>query len=336
MNKIFILASLLLVTISCSKETTETTEPTESNTETVISLTASLKDTETRVSANTDSDDSWTFEWEETDRLGGWYIGFDEVYLFTISVFDTQSPTFSGTISAPDEVDYRFISPYAEVGYDASEGSDDILTIEIKSQTGDLAHTFLVSDKVSSSDIISGKITNLYMEHLCGFMAVDVFISDYIDGMTYTLTKVSYSSTDEIIPTYAKLDMSKDDIDDIIYYTTSGTITSTISEKFEPVEYNGTDYLQAITGLNIIPFEVAYGQSATIALTIELSDEAGEVLKTTTSSVTLTNTNEESISFARGTHNFTYLTVDGSYETKITGATITGWNDKDGGDIPTT
>ncbi len=320
MNRFLILASLLLVA-SCSKEQVEPNSDTQK-----VTLTASLSgETATRVLPNVSDDDTWTFEWEDGDALSAWHnSSCTAPEKFAMADFDGDNSTFSGTLGSGDM--HRFIYPHKDGVTITSENF--YYPVDVSVQDGTLDKTYLINDaQITTSSIAENTVSSLDMKHVGGFMVVDIFLENFVEGKTYTLKKVVYSSAEGIIPVSAEIDMTKG-VDEVGFCNniSYGALTSEVSEPFNKVTHNEVNYLQAITRLNILPFTVAESGTATISLTIEVSKE-GIVLETLTSEVTVTNTSGGDLPFARATHNFTYLTLDGSYGMKITGCTINGWGE---------
>ncbi len=334
MNRFIIMASLLFVALSCNKVSEEQlAEP--NNDAQIVTLTASLTDAATRVLASTDSDSGWTFTWEADDKISGWYSDCSGVTEFVTETHNLQSSTFTGTVVA--DKSYRFIYPSQ-----VESVSGNICTIDISDQTGgrELDKSYLVNDApIESQDIISGTVSDLSMKHVGAFMAVDVYIENFVKGSTYRLEGVKYSSDDDVICNYAEIDMTKEVDEDGFYYKTmAGAITADMNVEFEAVG-DGSQYRQAVTRLNILPSTVGAGETATIELTIGVYDSKEDdatLVETLTPSVTIQNTSEAELPLARATHNFTYLLVDGTYGVEITGATINDWGDVvDSGDMGT-
>ncbi len=330
MKRYLILAALLVASVSCSKEGTQPSDPTtDPNTETTVTLTASLADavTETRVSANTDSDDEWTFSWDDKDAIAAWHDEITDTPLkFEMSKFDDNNSSFSGTTGSG--VNHRFIYPYEE---DAAITSEGYYTIDVSSQTADkeLSKTYLINDtQIETADIKDGTVSSLSMKHLGAIMVVDVYLENPIADKIYKLKGVKYSSKENAINASAEIDMTKNFDNEDLYKTVNpGTITANMDVTFTTAA-DDPDYLQAITRLNILPSTIRVDQSATVELTIEVYNKVNEeLLETLTPSITLTNTSENNLPFDRATHNFTYLTVDGAFGAEITGATIGGWGD---------
>ncbi len=339
MNRYLILALLLVASISCSKEAIELTEPTiDPNIGKMVTLTASLSDVEpeTRVSVNTDSEEKWTFAWDDKDDISAWHDGIttDTPLKFEMSKFEDKNSAFSGQTGSGEK--HRFIYPY-ETATITSEG---YYTIDVSEQTTgkELSKTYLINDApIATSDIEEGVVSSLSMNHLGAIMVVDVYLENPIADKTYRLKGVKYSSADNAINSSAVIDMQEVDFEKIYRSVTAGTITAEMDVEFTTVA-DDPEFLQAITKLNMLPSTVEPGQTATIELMIEVYDNDNnnnELLKTLTLPVTITNTSGGNLEFARATHNFTYLTVDGSYEAKITGTKINDWEVVESGDLPT-
>ncbi|MFR9584275.1 MAG: leucine-rich repeat domain-containing protein [Rikenellaceae bacterium] len=322
MKKNLILVLLFAVLTSCTKEVTEPL--TGPNTETTtVSLTASLVDAETRVTADTSSDDEWSFTWDTADAISAWYTDCTGVNQFTTKTYDKQSSTFTGDI-VTDAESHRFVYPYEE-GVKISNGC---YPIDITGQDGTLNKTYFINDNlIATGDIIDEEVTSLAMQHLGGFMVVDVYLEGYDSDNTYTLTGVSYSKEGGM-PVKAEIDMTKNLESGNLYsvITTEDKLTASVAESFSEVTDGGIKYLQAITRLNILPFDVEVNGSLTVEITVEITNPSKETFSKTLTA-TLTNTGSESLPFARATHNFTYLTLStvGS-AISITGATINDWD----------
>lgn len=329
MNRFFILVLLLLAVSSCSKESVE---PTDQNIEPSFSITVALPGVETRLESHTDDDNSWTFSWENGDAMGNWHTGCTTLQEFVNKKATGETASFSGDLGAGEN--HRFIFPYDSD--DTKIISGEKYAIDISSQDGTLGNTLFITDKVyTREELTDGTITVLPMEHVGGFMVVDITLNQFVVGKTYTLKGVKYSSDDDIIYTEAVLDLTKEYNDNDIY---SSLIAGEISAEVDVPFSKDGDYLNAVTRLNILPFTFEIGQSITVELTIEISEGEEEnkiLLETLTSEVTFSNNGSVDLPFNRATHNFTKLTVDGSYGIEITGAQINDWDTVPSGELST-
>ncbi len=325
MNRLIILASLLLFSSSCSKEQSPALE--EPTLENSISLGAQLPNTETRLGSNTESNESWTFSWESGDAMGNWHTSGTKAQEFVNKSATGAPANFSGDLGEGDH--HRFIYPYEDISI--AEGST-LYPIDISSQDGTLNKTYFITQTQHTREQLKdGTVTTLAMEHVGGFMAVDIYLENYLEGYSYTLKKVEYVG----IPTKANLDLERDFDSDALCIVTedSGSVIVEVSEEFAEVTDNEVKYLQAIAKLNIIPFELKDGDKLTVNLTVEITktattESADEII----SSITFTNSGDQS--FGRATHNFTYLLADASHGITISGATINDWSNKEsGGDL---
>ncbi len=336
MNRYLILASLLVASSSCSKEVVELSEPTIGpNMGKMVTLTASLADAdvETRVSTNTDSEDKWTFAWDDKDVISAWHDKItDQPLKFEMSKFDDKNSAFTGETGLGEK--HRFIYPFEEAIFT----SNGYYTIDVSEQTTgkELSKTYLINDApIATSDIQDGVVSSLSMKHLGAIMVVDVYLENPIADKTYRLKGVKYSSADNAINSSAVIDMEEVDFEKIYNSVTAGTITAEMDVEFMTAT-DDPEFLQAITKLNMLPSTVEPNQTATIELMIDVYDnDKNDLLNTLTLPVTITNTSGGNLEFARATHNFTYLTVDGSYEAKITGTKINDWEVVESGDLPT-
>ncbi|MFR9504111.1 MAG: hypothetical protein SNH73_06655, partial [Rikenellaceae bacterium] len=318
MNRFLILVSMLLVASSCSKEPSgEIEAPSAGNS---ISLAAQLPNVETRLGSSTDSDEGWSFSWENGDAMGNWHTGCTTLQKFTNNKATGEVASFSGDLGEGEY--HRFIYPYEE---DATVDGT-IYSIDISSQDGALDNTFFVTQEIyTRTQLKDGSITTLPMEHVGGFIAVNAYLENYVDGYTYTLKKVEYKG----LPVTAKIHLEESYDSEALHEVAEedyGTITATLAEPFAAATYNGVDYLKATAKLNVIPFEVAQNEELTVGLTVEIN--TGTITEEITSYITSANNSGEVQSFARATHNFTNLKVDASYGITITGATINGWGEE--------
>ncbi len=327
MNRLLILASLLLVASSCSKDLTAALE--EPSAENSISLSAQLPNSETRLGSNTENNDSWTFSWEQYDALGDWSTGCTSLEKFTnTAATGVATANFSGDLGAGEN--HRFIYPYEDITI--TEGST-LYPIDISSQDGSLNKTYFITQELYAlTDLKDGTVTTLAMEHVGGFMAVDIYLENYNSDFTYTLKKVEYVG----IPTEATIDLEEDfDSAGLIAVTATGSVIVEVSEEFAEVTDNEVKYLQAIAKLNIIPFELKDGDKLTVNLTVEITKTATtESTDEIISSITFTNSGDQS--FSRATHNFTNLLADASQTITISSATINGWNTENEGELDAT
>ncbi len=319
MNRLIILASLLLAASSCSNE--PSAELDEPSVETSISFSAQLPSTVTRLGMNTDDDSGWTFSWENLDDMGNWHTGCTTLQQFINKAATGETASFSGSLGEGDN--HRFIYPYEE----NAVFNETTYSIDISSQDGSLDKTFFITQEIySREDLTNGTITTLPMEHVGGFMVVDMYLENYDEEYGYTLKEVEYVG----IPTKANIDLEEDyDSDTICTVTETGSVTAVIEEVFEETtDEDGKTYLQAISRLNIIPFELAVGDELTVNLTVEIDN--GLIKEEVTSSITFTNETGETQSFGRMTHGFTNLEADASsFVITITGCTISPWESGD-------
>ncbi|MFI3262948.1 MAG: leucine-rich repeat protein [Rikenellaceae bacterium] len=315
MKKNLILGLLFVVLTSCNKEVTEPlTEPFAETT--TVSLTASLVDAETRVSADTSSDDEWSFAWDTEDEISAWYTNCTGVNQFSMDTYDEQSSTFTGDI-VTDADNHRFIYPYEE-GVEITNGC---YPIDITGQNGELNKTYFINDtQIATTSLVDNTVSALSMKHLGAFMVVDIYLEDYAIFEVYTIESVTYKN----IHAKAVVDMTKDYDSSDLYTSEIGDVSATdINVAFSPVVGSNGAYRQAITRLNILPFDVEAGGSLTIDVVIGINGT-----DTKEFSITIQNTSEATVSFARATHNYTYLTISNVAEqAEITGATINGWGE---------
>ncbi len=324
MNRFIILASLLLVSLSCSKEQGE---PTEQNTGITVSLTASLAATRVKPDYTTNPD-SWRFEWESDDVIMGWASGsgYKVPEPFETKDYDPQLSTFEGKVES--DKDYRFIYPF-----EGNLALEDQYSIDLSDQTemDELDKTYLINDTlISGSSLIDGTVTNLSMKHIGAFMVVDIYMDNYRDDKVYKLSKVKYYSSNNGIVSNAVLDMTKGvDEEDFYIDPYSRAISVTPDDTFKPAVDDPT-YLQAFARFNILPSVVEPYETLTIELEIEIYNKGanGEALdqeRKLTPTVTIQNDTGNQIPFARATHNVTYLTVDCGVE--IIDAKINDWGE---------
>lgn len=309
MNKFILLIPLLLLIASCNKKSTGLGEE---NNETLVVLTAQLSDgaVESRVVADYTTDQSsWKFSWQTTDDLSAWSTDCSAPTQFTINEYDEELSTFVGTVGSGDN--HRFIYPYDKTVETSPEG---YYPIDITDQDGALNKTYLINDEqILTSSITEGVVSDLDMRHLGGFMVVNLWLKNCTLALeSYKLTSIEYSD----IPVTAQIDMTESyGSDDLHLNKTTGSVKITgLDMSFEEVTINSADCMYAAARLNILPFNLAAGESI------------GAVL---------TNDSLEALPFARATHNYTNITIDLDNEMTVTGATINGWIVLESGELET-
>lgn len=319
MNKIILSLSLLLFAFSCNKETIEIDRDI-----TEVTLTAQLSDAaiDSRVATDYSNDSYWDFSWEGTETIYGWYTGCSEPIKYTIEDFDLLTLTFKGEIGDGDY--HRFIYQGESDQMPQITANGD-LKVDISEQNGNLNKTYLINDQQIPTQYLSGgNVNDIDVRQLGGFMVVDLLLKDFDSQSSYTLTSLAYSD----IPVTAEIDMSEIyDSQSLHLNKTNGTVTvSELNEPFTAVTLDGVNYMKATIRLNILPFDLAVGQSVDIDFTVSVTDKDSNS-KGLVGGATLTNNGESSLPFARATHNYTVakITADMQSGITITGATINGW-----------
>ncbi len=273
MKRIFLFAAALFAAVSCAEVgIEELATVTDSDAATNVSVLVSAIDSaDSRISV----DDAWAATWDEGDALTAWSSGDGALTMFEMTSYDAEASTFSGAVTG----DYRLIYPY-----DAAAVVDGgSYTVDLVSQVAGVNNTYMISTTVE----LSAMYATATMSHI-GAAAELVSSFKNLEG-SYTLTKVAISG----VPTSVAINLGAEvTADDFYGEATVGTMMVDV----EDVAVSSSEKIY--TRFNILPFEVAAGESISVKYYFE--DESGASFYAVS---TVANGGDSAVAFDRATYN---------------------------------
>lgn len=303
MKRVLFLAAVLVAAISCSDAEIDDfdVETPDASSATELTIAVSMSDELSRVAVN----DDWSVEWKEDDSIWVWgndpTIGTGDSGLFTMSAFDEDESTFTGSIG-DGYVNYRIL--YA-CGEDSYTGGNKLYSINLTAQEAGATSSYMITEDVCDYSDLSGSPS---LKHIGAAVEV-IFYFDaaYAD---YTIENVAVTG----LNSGAEINLESAISDDDFYYSLSSDAI-TINTASMEIDSDG----MAKVRFNIMPTTIVAGSSVIVTATIKSEDTEKEFVQ-------VINVPSD-VEFPRSTYNTIYcssMVIENDYWTSYASDSFEG------------
>ncbi len=287
MKKLLLFAVAMFATYACAESDLGTTTTADEGLRTVTINVGANENDATRVAFDQD----WNISWEEDDALLAWSLNSATSKL-SMTNYDADFSTFEGSVSTSY---FRVLYPYS-TDYTFSS---NLCTIDVKDQTEGATLSYMTTESLIND------LETTSMKHIGAAVSLNIRFSNIPTDTTYTLTEVEVID----VPTTVQVNMYQDITSDDFYG--AETIENIIVDITDtPV---GSDDVEV--RFNVLPFELAAGESLTIKYHMSAADGTSCYVEGT-----VTNKSSDVFEFARATYNTLYAYCDLSSLIELVGS----------------